>query len=319
VSQGAFETFEVELLELSRCDGRDVGIQPSVGDFKMQRLPQDAESALDADLRNLPQDGHLVGIRTPDLHRVSEVPRGPGWSLDGCMCDLPHADDVVPRLAPRRVLDLHHMSHRTRRASRGRMHHMPRDRVEVGLRAPRSDSRLHRVTHRTRRASHGRLHHLPRHRRQVGVHAPCGDSKLRRMPYGTHPALGAHLRELPLRRYDVGLLTPERVIDLRNVSHGACRTSRRRLQHVPRDRVNVGLHTSQLDRVRHLPHRSGESLRDNVCFVPQPIPCVGGRDVQPPRDFRRRTHVQELLLRVMPPERLLLGDLHQVPRQHQRW
>lgn len=67
-----------------------------------------------------------------------------------------------------------------------------------------------------------------------------------------------------------------------------------------------------------LSQRAKQALRNDVRVVPQPIARVVQRHVQPSSHQGRGTHVPQLLLHDLPPQRVLLGGVHPLPRLERR-
>lgn len=148
----------------------------------------------------------------------------------------------------------------------------------------------------------------------VGVLSPDIE-ELRLVPQGAvRPLLGI-VQLVPYRKQAVrerGLHAPGRVGDVYELPRQTGRTLLGQLHDMPQTGRVLGLLPPDLDELRVMSLGAIEPLRHQLRLVPLALEVVGQRDVQSPVGTRRRAHVQELRVHQLPPERLLLAELHLV-------
>ena len=171
------------------------------------------------------------------------------------------------------------------------------------------------MPHAAREPRDRHVQHLPQAGVVVGV-LPPHVHVLRKLSYGPLEALRRIMRSLPhavqaLRKR--GVHPSGRLGDMHLMPLEAGRALHRKLHHVPQAGVIVGVLPPHVHVLCKLPHRTVQPLRNVVRLVSLTVDLVGQRHVQPSPNPGRGTHLQELLLRDVPPGRLYLVFMFGLP------
>lgn len=202
---------------------------------------------------------------------------------------------------------MHVVSREARRPLREILHHLPLVRHVLGLLAP-SIRQLHVVPlgtcneeapeeQRLRRVS------LPVSRVVIGhIQASGVLVGLRDVSRPSRQAQGRLVQVVPLDGQELEVQAPSILVEVQLLSQPSLRACVRVLLEVSRVGPHVEVPARQRgERLRVVPQRAGEALRLLVLVMPHPIEVVGFRVLHPRTDPRRRAHVPQLLVRVLPP------------------
>ena len=149
--------------------------------------------------------------------------------------------------------------------------------------------------------------------RDVGVHAsPLHD--VHDLPHGPGKALPLALRIVSQGRRALGLHASRALSELRHVPQAARGTLGVRVHEVPQSRHHLGLLPPQIHELRLVSPATCQPLRQFVRIVSLDLRPLVERHVPTPGDPRWRTHLPQFRLHELPPERVLLGNLHEVSR-----
>lgn len=240
----------------------------------MRLLPREAIGPLRQDLHDLPLVHEVLGLLASAFQQLLVMPLGA--SVEDApqrqglrRVPLPDPRVVVGHVQASRILiELRDLSRPSRKTRCGLMQVVPLDRKVMEIQASVRVFDVHLLSQPSLRTRVRIVLEVPRFRPHLEVPAHQGGEGLHVMP---QPTVGPRLRivyQLPLGGQKLEVLSPE------------------------------------LQVVRLVPQRAVEALRQLMLVVPHAVEVVGLRILHSRAHTGRRTHVPQLLLRVVPPAEL---------------